>query len=226
MLCCVDEVPHRAQQRALEDCPPLYLEHLMATVCTSLGVEYDHMDKFLLTQRLFLDSLLRADYISKRNHKKFEKFPKKVKTIFRRYKKWNSRDLFKVYLCCERGHVLAKDSILKKGGKLALGATVDCRARLRNGAACGRPYVRVVSGAPGEFVYRPLSRYPVLELTRQLARLFRHNGFASKLGQWRDLPVPDNFFADVYFSPQWKLFDDKFLSLGEFNIAIALHVDW
>lgn len=237
--------PQPAQQDgaslSLVDNFGLYQEFLLANFCSALKIPYTHMDSAVRMQKMLLSDIQRrlekllideAPASVERMHKIFglNSFPETIRTIFSRMKKWEPKDLFDLYVCCDNDHLYLKSSVINKAGELLRENT--CTAFNHGMTAedkvsdekkyCGKPLLKKSSAGSDRF--QPIRCAPYRGVRRGLERLFRQKWFVDGLSDWKTLPDLGSTLNDLYSGERWKSWI-PWLEEDDFNVLLLLFID-
>lgn len=167
-----------------------------------------------------------------RMHKMFDlrSFPETFRTILRRFKKWQPRDLFDVYACCDNDHLYLRSTVISEAGQplrenvcpaFNHGFTAEDKVSDER-KYCGKPLFRTSSA--NRYKVQSIRSAPYRGVRRGLAHLFRQKWFVDGLSDWKNLPDIGSTLSDLYSGERWKAWI-PWLEEDDFNILLLLFID-
>ena len=97
---------------------------------------------------------------------------------------------------------------------------------------CGAVITKQVPTNQG-IIYRPALIFPIVNIKRQLQRLYNKKGFEESCRKWAARPNNDHELSDIYDGRIWKEFKDPnedrlFFrhDVSDSNLGIMLNLDW
>ena len=196
-----------ARVRQFSDDPKALILALLVNYAAKEKIAYKKMDKLMRLLIIFFDALKQNGHLQEESRNMFDGFPTTIRTALRNMKRWEPRDLFRVYVACERNHMTPKEQVVQDGKKVSDDAAL-CSGRQRDGNRCLLPLLELRKPLGIIPRYKPKRQAPFQGIIRPLSKLLLRPSFVDAILQSKQRTSVDPSQNVLSDGLRYKAFQD------------------